>query len=67
MVSLSVNKFKAFSEQLELATPNRENVLMCGENGAGKHRKMQDGIRTGSYERSAFDRNSVLRKYWQRM
>lgn len=61
MVSLSVNKFKAFCEQLELATPNRENVLMCGENGAGKtsifdamryafyyDKMMQEGVELGA-------------------
>lgn len=61
MVSLSVDKFKAFSELLELATPNRENVLMCGENGAGKtsifdamryafyyDKMMQEGVELGA-------------------
>ena len=60
MEYLSINKFKAFSEQLEIATPNRENVLMCGENGAGKSsifdairyifyydKMMQEGVELG--------------------
>ena len=60
MEYLSINKFMAFSEQLEIATPNRENVLMCGENGAGKSsifdairyifyydKMMQEGVELG--------------------
>lgn len=36
MESLSIHKFKAFDDALEINTPARKNLLLCGENGAGK-------------------------------
>lgn len=36
MESLSIYKFKAFDDAIEITTSNRKNILLCGENGAGK-------------------------------
>lgn len=36
MRNLTVENFKAFHQRLELNSPNRENVLIYGENGSGK-------------------------------
>lgn len=36
MNSLQVNHFKCFDSQVELNLPDNSNLLLCGENGAGK-------------------------------
>lgn len=36
MNNLKVSHFKCFDSQVELDLPNNSNLLLCGENGAGK-------------------------------
>lgn len=36
MESLTINKFKAFEDSFEILTNGQKNLLLCGENGAGK-------------------------------
>lgn len=36
MNSLKINHFKCFESQVELNLPDNSNLLLCGENGAGK-------------------------------
>jgi energy-coupling factor transporter ATP-binding protein EcfA2 len=36
MQNLTIENFKAFHQHLELNSPNKENVLIYGENGSGK-------------------------------
>ena len=36
MNNLKVSHFKCFDSQVELDLPDNSNLLLCGENGAGK-------------------------------